>query len=361
MVIAKKPIAIEEELKSSYLDYAMSVIVSRALPNVQDGLKPVQRRILYAMHQLGFRPNTPYRKSARLVGEVLGRYHPHGDASVYDAMVRLAQDFTMRYPLVDGQGNFGSIDDDPPAAMRYTEARLAPIAMELLADIEKDTVDFRPNFDASTKEPVLLPSRLPNLLINGGSGIAVGMATNMPPHNLVEVCSALTLLIDNPQASLEEIMAHIPGPDFPSGGFILGQEGIKAAYATGSGHLRLQAQADIEEKTGHIVITQLPYQTNKATLVQRIAQLVKDRKIEGIMDVRDESDREGIRVVIELRKATSADLVLNQLYRHTSLRSAFNIHMLALVDGQPRQLNLKELLEQHIVFRQQVLTRGSRF
>jgi DNA gyrase subunit A len=358
------PIAIEEELKGSYLDYAMSVIVSRALPDIRDGLKPVQRRLLYALNQLGLKPNTPYKKSARVVGEVLGKYHPHGDDPVYEAMVRMAQDFSMRYILVDGQGNFGSVDDDPPAAMRYTEVRLAPIAVELLSDIEKGTVDFVPNFDASTTEPVVLPSRLPNLLINGSSGIAVGMTTNIPPHNLNEVMDAIALLIDNPQASLEEIMERIKGPDFPTAGLILGNEGIKSAYATGRGKVVLQAKAHIEELPKgrkRIIVTELPYQTNKSALVERIAQLVKDKRVEGIGEVRDESDRHGIRLIMELKREVKAEAILNQLYKHTPLRTAFFVNMLALVDGQPRLLSLKEILHHYIRFREEVITRRCQF
>jgi DNA gyrase subunit A len=295
---ATRPINIEEELRNSYLDYAMSVIVSRALPDVRDGLKPVQRRILYAMDEMGIRYNTPYRKSARIVGEVLGKYHPHGDTSVYDAMVRLAQDFSMRYPLVDGQGNFGSVDNDPPAAMRYTEARLAAIAEQMLVDIDKDTVDFMPNFDDSLTEPTVLPAKLPNLLVNGSSGIAVGMATNIPPHNLGEVCEAIEYLIENPEATVDELMQFVHGPDFPTAGVIRGYEGIKNAYATGHGRIVVQARAHIsDEKTGprQIIVTELPYQTNKAALIERIATLVKVKKVTGISEIRDESDRQGMR------------------------------------------------------------------
>lgn len=358
-----KPVPIEQELRDSYLDYAMSVIVSRALPDVRDGLKPVQRRILYTMHQLGLRPNAPYKKSARVVGEVLGKYHPHGDAPVYEALVRLAQDFTMRYPLVDGQGNFGSIDNDPPAAMRYTEVRLTPISLEMLADLDRGTVDFAPNFDATASEPVVLPSKLPNLLINGSTGIAVGMSTNIPPHNLSEVCDAICLLIDDPDASLDRIMACLKGPDFPTGGVILGTEGIRTAYETGQGRLILQAVAHVESVRARqrILITQLPYQTNKAALVEKIAQLSKDRKIEGIAEVRDESDRHGIRIVIELKREADPQIVLNQLYKMTSLRSSFYINLLALVDGEPRSLNIKDLLRLHIDFRYKVIIKRTEF
>ena len=360
-----KPINIEDEIKSSYLDYAMSVIVSRALPDVRDGLKPVHRRILYAMHGLGLSHTGPHRKSARAVGEVLGKYHPHGDTSVYDAMVRMAQDFSMRYPLIDGQGNFGSVDNDPPAAMRYTEVRLAPISQEMLIDIDKDTVGFIPNFDNSLKEPVVLPARLPNLLVNGSAGIAVGMATNIPPHNLGEVCDAIACLVDNPEATVNEIIQFVKGPDFPTAGVIMGRDGIKSAYATGHGKVVVQAKAHVVEAHDggrrQIVVTELPYQTNKATLVERIAQLVKDRKIRGISDIRDESDRQGLRIVIELRKDAQPRPVLNSLYKYTAMQSSFFINMLALVDGQPRVISLKEALQYYIDFRREVITRRSRF
>jgi DNA gyrase subunit A (EC 5.99.1.3) len=321
-----KLVDIEEEMKSSYLDYAMSVIVSRALPDVRDGLKPVQRRVLYAMDGLGLHHNNPYKKSARIVGEVMGKYHPHGDAPVYEAMVRMAQDFSLRYMLVDGQGNFGSIDNDPPAAMRYTEARLAGIAEEMLVDIDKNTVNFAPNFDDSLQEPSVLPARLPNLLINGSSGIAVGMATNIPPHNLGEVCDAIVYLIENPQATTDELMRFIKGPDFPTAGVILGTEGIKSAYTTGQGKVVLRAKADEESgKVGkkRIVVTELPYQVNKSALVGKIAELAKKKRILGIAEVRDESDREGMRLVIELRKEAQPQRVLNNLYKNTPMRSAF--------------------------------------
>jgi DNA gyrase subunit A len=360
-----KPVNIEEEMKGSYLDYAMSVIVSRALPDVRDGLKPVHRRILYAMNDMGLRPNSPHRKSARIVGEVLGKYHPHGDSSVYDAMVRMAQDFSMRYPMVDGQGNFGSIDNDPPAAMRYTEARLAKIAEEMLVDIDKDTVDFTPNFDDSLKEPSVLPSRLPSLLLNGSAGIAVGMATNIPPHNLSELCDAISYLIESPQATIEEIGQIVKGPDFPTAGIILGTDGIKSAYATGHGKVVVRAKAHITSETGtvrkQIIVSELPYQTNKASLIETIADLVKNKKIEGISDLRDESDRQGMRIVIELKREAQPQQVLNNLYKHTSMQSSFYVNMLALVDGQPKIISLIEALQQYIEFRRVIITRRSRF
>jgi len=359
-----KPVNIEEEMKSSYLDYAMSVIVSRALPDVRDGLKPVQRRVLYAMDGLGLRHNSPYKKSARIVGEVLGKYHPHGDAPVYEAMVRMAQDFSLRYPLIDGQGNFGSIDNDPPAAMRYTEARLSEIAEEMLVDIEKNTVDFVPNFDASLQEPTVLPARLPNLLVGGSSGIAVGMTTNIPPHNLGEICDAIIYLIDNPQSTVDELLELVRGPDFPTGGIIWGKGGIDTAYTTGQGKIILRAKAsELTSKGGkrQIVVTELPYQVNKAALVERIAELVKVKKISGIAEVRDESDREGMRIVIELRKEAQPRQVLNNFYKYTAMQSAFFINMVALVNGQPKVINLKEALTSYIDFRFQVITRRSQF
>ncbi len=359
-----KPIDIEEEMKSSYLDYAMSVIISRALPDARDGLKPVQRRVLYAMDGLGLRHNSAYKKSARIVGEVLGKYHPHGDAPVYEAMVRMAQDFSLRYPLVDGQGNFGSIDNDPPAAMRYTEARLSEIAEEMLVDIEKNTVDFVPNFDGSLQEPSVLPARVPNLLVGGSSGIAVGMTTNIPPHNLGEICDAITYLVDNPQATVEELMELVTGPDFPTAGIIWGREGIDSAYTTGQGKIVLRARADeVSSKGGkrQIVVTELPYQVNKAALVERIAELVKVKRISGIAEVRDESDREGMRIVIELKKEAQTRQVLNNLYKFTAMQSAFFINMVALVSGQPEVIGLKEALTSYIDFRFQVITRRSQF
>jgi len=366
MVLGKvRPVDIEKEMSSSYLDYAMSVIVARALPDVRDGLKPVQRRILYAMDELGLASNSPHKKSARIVGEVLGKYHPHGDAPVYEAMVRLAQDFSMRYPLISGQGNFGSIDNDPPAAMRYTEARLALIAEQMLVDIDKDTVDFMANFDDSLKEPLVLPTQLPNLLVNGSAGIAVGMATSIPPHNLSEVCDAIAYLIENPEATVDELTQFIKGPDFPTAGIIRGGEGIKNAYATGRGKVVVQAKAMIGDGAGggrrQIVVTELPYQTNKAALVERIAELVKNKKVEGISGLRDESDRQGMRIVIELKREAPPKQVLNNLFKHTAMQSSFFVNMLALVDGQPRVISLKEALQYFIDFRHQVITRRSKF
>ena len=357
-----QPIRIEEEMRSSYLSYAMSVIVSRALPDVRDGLKPVQRRILYAMHELGLRPASAYKKSARIVGEVLGKYHPHGDSPVYEALVRMAQDFSMRYPLVDGQGNFGSVDNDPPAAMRYTEARLASIAEELLTDIELNTVDFTTNFDGSLEEPTVLPGLLPNMLVNGASGIAVGMATNIPPHNLGEICDAVCYLIDHPDAIVEELMERVHGPDFPTGAIIQGRSGIAEAYTTGHGRVVMQARAEVETLRGNreqIVVTELPFQVNKASLVEKIAHLVRDKKVEGISDIRDESDRHGLRVVVELKRDAQSEIVLNNLYRHTSLRTSFNVLTLALVDGQPQILGLKRALQLYIEHRRTVITRRS--
>ena len=357
-----QPIRIEEEMRSSYLSYAMSVIVARALPDVRDGLKPVQRRILYAMHELGLRPASAYKKSARIVGEVLGKYHPHGDAPVYDSLVRMAQGFSMRYTLVDGQGNFGSIDNDPPAAMRYTEARLASISEELLADIELNTVDLTENFDGSLEEPTVLPGLLPNMLVNGASGIAVGMATNIPPHNLSEVCDAVCYLVDHPDAVVEELMARVHGPDFPTGAIIQGRSGIVDAYTTGHGRVVMQARTEIQELRGgrqQIIVSEIPFQVNKASLVEKIAHLVRDKKIEGISDVRDESDRQGLRVVVELKRDAQAEIILNNLYRHTALRSSFNVIMLALVDGQPQVLGLKRALQLYIEHRRVVITRRS--
>ena len=361
-----RSLSIEREMRSSYLDYAMSVIVSRALPDARDGLKPVHRRILYAMNELGMAPNQPYKKSARIVGEVLGKYHPHGDAPVYDSLVRMAQDFSMRYPLIDGQGNFGSVDDDPPAAMRYTEARLARIAQEMLVDIDRETVDFTANFDASLLEPTILPSRLPNLLVNGASGIAVGMATNIPPHNLGEVCRAVVHLIDDPDAPLDALMRFVRGPDFPTGGIIRGREGIVNAYSTGRGRIVVQARTEIEEiphggGRHRILVTELPYQVNKATLVEKIATLAKERRIDGVTDVRDESDRTGMRIVVELRRDVQPELVLNNLYKHTAMQSAFNVNMLALVEGAPRTINLRQALQLFIHFRERVITRRSEY
>ena len=365
MVLGKtRAINIEDEMRSSYLDYAMSVIVSRALPDVRDGLKPVQRRILYAISELGLRHNTAHKKSARIVGEVLGKYHPHGDAPVYEAMVRMAQDFSMRYVLVDGQGNFGSVDNDPPAAMRYTEARLTEIAEQMLLDLEKETVDFMPNFDSSLKEPLVLPTQLPNLLLNGSAGIAVGMATSIPPHNLTEVCDAIVYLIDNPEATVDELTQFVKGPDFPTAGIIRGSEGIRNAYSTGHGKVVLRAKAHFADMVGgrrQIVVTELPYQTNKAALVERIADLVKDKRVDGISGLRDESDRQGMRIVIELKREAQPRQVLNNLYKHTAMQSSFFVNMLALVDGQPRVISLKEALQYYIDFRHEVITRRSRF
>jgi DNA gyrase subunit A len=363
-------IDINEEMRSSYLDYAMSVIVARALPDARDGLKPVHRRILYAIYDLGMRPGTPHRKSARIVGEVLGKYHPHGDQSVYDAMVRMAQLFSMRYPLVDGQGNFGSIDGDSAAAMRYTEARLAAIAMELLEDIEKNTVDFTDNFDGSLQEPSILPARLPNLLLNGGSGIAVGMATNIPPHNLSELCDAIAYLIDHQEnqdeVTTDDLMQFVKGPDFPTGGIIVGNEGVKAAYGTGKGRIVMRAVAHVEEIPGRngrfrINITELPFQVNKANLIERIAELVNQGKLNDISDLRDESDQRGISVVVELKRGTQPMKVMNQLYKYTPLQTAFGVQMLALVDKEPRLLSLKRALQIYIEHRVDVITRRTQF
>ena len=360
----ERPIRIEEEMRTSYLTYAMSVIVSRALPDVRDGLKPVQRRIMYAMHDMGIRPNSAYRKSARIAGEVLGKFHPHGEGSVYDALVRMAQDFSMRYPLITGQGNFGSIDGDPPAAMRYTEARLAPISDELLADIDQNTVDFSPNFDDSLGEPSVLPSRLPNMLINGASGIAVGMATNIPPHNLGEICDAINLLVDDPDVTVERLMRVVKGPDFPTGANIHGRQGIYDTMTTGRGRIMMEATTEIEEVRGgreQIIVTELPYQVNKANLVEKIATLTREKKLEGISDIRDESDRHGMRIVIELRRDAQTYVVMNNLMRHTALRQSFNTIMLALVDGQPQVLPLKRCLALFIAHRQEVIRRRSEF
>ena len=355
---------IEDEMKKSFIDYAMSVIVSRALPDVRDGLKPVHRRILYSMHELGLTPDKPFRKSARIVGDVLGKYHPHGDSSVYDAMVRLAQDFSIRYTLVEGHGNFGSIDGDAAAAMRYTEARMSRIATEMLADINKDTVDFMPNFDETLKEPTVLPAKFPNLLVNGSSGIAVGMATNIPPHNLGEVIDGVIALIDDPDISLEEMMEHIKGPDFPTGGIILGTQGIKEAYATGRGRVVTRARTTIEElpnNRSRIIVTEIPYQVNKAKLIEKIAELVRDKKIEGISDIRDESDREGMRIVIEIKKDANPNIVLNYLFKHTQMQETFGVIMLALVDGEPKIMGLKEVLSHYISHQKDVLIRRTRY
>ena len=359
-----QPIYIEEEMKKSYIDYSMSVIVSRALPDVRDGMKPVHRRVLYGMHGLGLRPNSAYKKSARIVGEVLGKYHPHGDSAVYDTMVRMVQSFSLRYPLVDGQGNFGSVDGDSPAAMRYTEARLAPIAEELLRDLDKNTVDFAPNFDETLKEPVVLPSLLPNLLVNGSSGIAVGMATNIPPHNLGEVVDALVQLIDRPDSTVEDLMQHINGPDFTTGAIIYGVEGIDEAYRSGRGRILIRAKANVENLKGgkqNIIVSEIPYQVNKANLLLKIADLVNDKKIEGITEVRDESDRDGYRVVIELKRDVQAEVILNQLYKHTQMQVTFGVIMLALVDGIPQVLNIKQILTHFINFRHEIVVRRTKY
>ena len=357
-------IYIEEEMKNSYLDYSMSVIVARALPDVRDGLKPVQRRILYGMHELGVRYNRPYRKSARIVGDVLGKYHPHGDSAVYDAMVRMVQDFSLRYPLVNGQGNFGSVDGDSAAAMRYTEAKLQVIADEILGDLDKDTVDFVPNFDDSLKEPLVMPSLLPNLLINGASGIAVGMATNIPPHNLGEIVDALVAMIDDPEIDVDGLRRYVQGPDFPTGGIIYGAAGISEAYRTGRGKVIVRARASIEigkREKESIIISEIPYQVNKANLILAIADLVKDKKLEGISDIRDESDRDGMRVVIELKREANPQVVLNSLYKHTQMQVTFGVIMLALVNTQPKILTLKEMLQHFIDHRLDVILRRTRF
>jgi DNA gyrase subunit A len=363
-----RQVNIDDQMRNAYLDYAMSVIVARALPDARDGLKPVHRRILYAMHEMGIRPNSTYRKSARIVGEVLGKYHPHSDQAVYDAMARMAQDFSMRYMLVDGQGNFGSIDGDPPAAMRYTEARMGRLAAELLVDIEKETVDFADNFDASLQEPLVLPARLPNLLLNGSAGIAVGMATNIPPHNLVELSNAISFMVDNyakvDKIAFDKLMSFIPGPDFPTGGMIVGNEGIKQAYSTGRGRIVVRGVAHIEEMSGNrfrIVVTEIPYQVNKTTLIERIAELVRSNKLGDISDLRDESDRRGLSVVIELKRGAQPKKVLNQLYKFTQLQTTFGVQLLALVDNEPRLLPLKRTLLVYIDHRRDVITRRTEF
>ncbi|MEG6584523.1 DNA gyrase subunit A [Dendrosporobacter sp. 1207_IL3150] len=358
------PIRIEEEMKNSYIDYAMSVIVMRALPDVRDGLKPVHRRILYAMHEAGMAPNKPYKKSARIVGEVLGKYHPHGDSSVYDAAVRLAQPFSTRYLLVDGHGNFGSVDGDSAAAMRYTEVRMSRVAESMLEDIEKDTVDFTPNYDESLKEPKVLPAKIPNLLVNGSAGIAVGMATNIPPHNLGEVVDGLLMMIEKPEVTIQELMMAIKGPDFPTAGLILGREGIRQAYTTGRGVVKMRAQARVEKMLNgkhRILVSEIPYQVNKAKLIEKIAELVRDKVIDGITDLRDESDRTGMRIVIELRRDVNPDVVLNQLYKHTQMQDTFGIIMLALVDGRPRVLNLHEVLYYYLEHQKDVIVRRTKY
>jgi DNA gyrase subunit A len=358
------PVNLEDEMRQSYLDYAMSVIVGRALPDVRDGLKPVHRRVLYAMSELGNDWNKPYKKSARIVGDVIGKYHPHGDTAVYDTMVRMAQPFSMRYMLVDGQGNFGSVDGDAPAAMRYTEVRMAKIAHEMLQDLDKETVNFEPNYDGSEKEPTVFPARIPNLLVNGSAGIAVGMATNIPPHNLTEVINACVALIDNPHIAIEGLMEHLPGPDLPTAAIINGVKGIREAYRTGRGRMVMRARAEVvEEKSGKqtIVVHELPYQVNKARLIERIAELVKEKKIEGITEIRDESDKDGMRMVVELRRGEVGEVVLNNLYLQTAMQTVFGINMVALVDGQPRLLNLKQILEAFVRHRREVVTRRTIF
>ena len=361
----KVPVYIEDEMRQSYVDYAMSVIVGRALPDVRDGLKPVHRRVLYAMHDMGNTWNSPYRKSARVVGDVIGKYHPHGEGAAYDTIVRLAQNFSMRYCLVDGQGNFGSVDGDPPAAMRYTEVRMARIAQELLADIDKETVDFLPNYDDSMEEPSVLPSRLPNLLINGAAGIAVGMATNIPPHNLSEVVDGLIALVERPGLTIEELMEYIPGPDFPTGGFIHGREGISLGYKTGRGSVQMRARVSTEtvKRTGkeQIIISEIPYMVNKTRLLEQIANLVNEKKIEGIADLRDESDREGMRIVVEPKRDAVPQIIINALYKHTSLQESFGVNMLAIIDGRPKLLNLKEILEAFLEHRRETVIRRTAY
>jgi len=361
----KIPVYIEDEMRQSYMDYAMSVIIGRALPDVRDGLKPVHRRILYAMYDMGNVWNSPYKKSARIVGDVIGKYHPHGDVAVYDTIVRMAQDFSMRYPLVDGQGNFGSIDGDPPAAMRYTEIRMDQLAGEILADLDKETVDFIPNYDDSLKEPTVLPSRVPNLLVNGSSGIAVGMATNIPPHNLGEVVDGIVAMVEKPDISVKELMKYIPGPDFPTAGFIHGKEAIAQAYAEGRGIIQMRGKAFTEtvKRTGkeQIIISEIPYMINKVRLIEQIAGLVQEKKIEGISDLRDESDRDGMRIVIELKRDTVAEVVINQLYKHTALQESFGVNMLAIVDGRPKLLSLKDALKAFLDHRKEVVTRRTAY
>jgi DNA gyrase subunit A len=356
-------INIEDEMKSAYIDYSMSVIVSRALPDVRDGFKPVHRRVLYGMQDLGVYSNRPYKKSARIVGEVLGKYHPHGDSSVYDTMVRMAQEWSLRYPLVDGQGNFGSVDGDSPAAMRYTEARFKKIAEEMLEDLDKETVDFKPNFDDSLEEPTVLPTKIPNLLVNGASGIAVGMATNMAPHNLTEVIDGIVAVVDNPELPVEELLQYVKAPDFPTGGIIYGYEGVRDALLTGRGRIVMRGKAEIEEVQGReqIIITEIPYQVNKAEMIKKIAELVNDKKIEGISDLRDESDRNGMRVVVEIKRDAIANVVLNKLYKFSSLQTSFSVNNICLVDGRPRLLNLREIIDQFILFRHDVVVRRTRY
>jgi DNA gyrase subunit A len=361
----KVPVYIEDEMRQSYMDYAMSVIVGRALPDVRDGLKPVHRRVLYAMYDMGNTWDKPYKKSARLVGDIIGKYHPHGDTAVYDTIVRMAQDFVMRYPFIDGQGNFGSVDGDSPAAMRYTEIRMARLAEEILADIEKDTVDFIPNYDDSLKEPAVLPSRIPNLLVNGASGIAVGMATNIPPHNVGEIIDGLVAMVEDPAITIKELMKYIPGPDFPTAGFIHGKEPIVQAYSDGKGIIQMRGKAFTEtlKRTGkeQIIISEIPFMVNKVRLIEQIAALVQEKKIEGISDLRDESDREGMRIVIELKRDAVAEIIINQLYKHTSLQESFGINMLAIVDGRPKLLNLRDALRAFLDHRKEVVTRRTAF
>ena len=360
-----RPTQLEREMRTSYLDYAMSVIVARALPDARDGLKPVHRRILYAMHDMGMRPNSQFKKSARLVGEVLGKYHPHGDSAVYDAMVRMAQPFSMSVPMVDGQGNFGSVDNDPAAAMRYTEVKLTSAAEQMLGNLDEETVDFVENFDQSLQEPTVLPARIPNLLVNGAAGIAVGMATNIPPHNLTEACNGVIKLIDKPESTVEELMRHVKGPDFPTGATIMGMDGIKNAYTTGRGQIIVRAVAGVEEAKRsnrlRIVVTELPYQVNKAALIEKIADLIKNKRVEGITEIRDESDRRGMSIVMELRPGAQALVILNNLYKFTSMQTSFAANMLAIVDGTPKVITLKQALQHFIDFRKVVVTRRSEF
>jgi len=358
------PVQLVKEMKKSYIDYAMSVIVGRALPDVRDGLKPVHRRILYTMHEAGYTPDKPYKKCAATVGDVLGKYHPHGDAAVYDSLVRMAQDFSLRYPLIDGHGNFGSVDGDGAAAYRYTEARMSKLAVEMLSDIEKDTIDKIPNYDEQWLEPTVLPSRFPNLLVNGSSGIAVGMATNIPPHNLTEVINSIIATIEDPEITIEELMNYIKGPDFPTAGLILGRSGIRSAYNTGRGRVIMRARAEIEPMSdikNRIVVTEIPYQVNKARLIEKMAELVHEKRIEGISDLRDESDREGMRIVIELKRDANASIVLNQLYKYTQMQDSFSVNMLALVKGEPKTLNLREVLDNYILFQKEIIIRRTKF
>ena len=352
---------VNEHMKSAYIDYSMSVIVSRALPDVRDGLKPVHRRVLYGMSELGLWSNKPHKKSARIVGEVLGKYHPHGDTSVYDAMVRMAQPWSLRHPLVDGQGNFGSVDGDSPAAMRYTEARLAKIAEEILADLDKDTVDFKPNFDESLEEPVVLPSGIPNLLVNGASGIAVGMATNIPPHNLAEIIDGIIQYIDNKEITIDELMQFIKAPDFPTGGIIYGYEGVINAFKTGRGRIVVRSKAEIETENHQIIVTEIPYQVNKAAMIMKTADLVNDKIIEGLSDIRDESDRDGMRIVYELRRDANPQVVLNNLFKHTQLQSVYNVNTIALVKNRPMNLTLKDIIRHYVDHRHEVVIRRTKY